>query len=241
MVDMKIASFDEVIIYPLSHYATVEREAQPEEDTSVPTRVSRLETQYAETGIRRSVDAVMVVLHHGVPHVLTLQVANAFYKLPGGYLDSSETDAEGLITRLNEQLGIPKDHAGQLCGPENPNAAYHMNPSGDWIVKECLSSWWRPNFDTFLYPYLPAHIVEPKEIKRLYLVELPFQKVFAIPQNMSMRAIPIHEFYDNASRYGPQFAGLPYLLSKYWLPGHGKAFKAATEHSVFKQQEPSFT
>ena len=39
-----------------------ERESQPEEDTSVPARIARLEMQYAETGIRRSVDAVMIVL-----------------------------------------------------------------------------------------------------------------------------------------------------------------------------------
>lgn len=39
-----------------------ERESQPEEDSSVSARLSRLETQYEETGIRRSVDAVMVVL-----------------------------------------------------------------------------------------------------------------------------------------------------------------------------------
>ena len=76
-------------------HPTSEREAQPEEDNSVPGRISRLEIQYKESGIRRSVDAVMVVqvsywprhlkrAHdevRGFPHVLVLQVANAFYKL----------------------------------------------------------------------------------------------------------------------------------------------------------------
>ena len=38
-----------------------ERETQPEEDNSVIHRLSRLEKQYDETGIRRSVDAIMVV------------------------------------------------------------------------------------------------------------------------------------------------------------------------------------
>jgi cleavage and polyadenylation specificity factor subunit 5 len=78
------------------------------------------------------------------------------------------------------------------------------------------------------YPYLPPHIIEPKEIKKLYLVQLPAQskyiqtrlytdavpETFAVPQNMKLLAIPIMEFYDNAARYGPQFAGLPYLLSR---------------------------
>lgn len=40
-------------------------------------------------------------------------------------------------------------------------------------------------------------------------------ETFAVPQNMKLLAIPIMEFYDNAARYGPQFAGLPYLLSRY--------------------------
>jgi cleavage and polyadenylation specificity factor subunit 5 len=30
---------------------------------------------------------------------------------------------------------------------------------------------------------------------------------------MKLHAIPVFEFYDNAARYGPQFAGLPYMLS----------------------------
>jgi cleavage and polyadenylation specificity factor subunit 5 len=39
-------------------------------------------------------------------------------------------------------------------------------------------------------------------------------ETFAVPLNMKLHAIPIFEFYDNAARYGPQFAGIPYLLSK---------------------------
>jgi hypothetical protein len=31
---------------------------------------------------------------------------------------------------------------------------------------------------------------------------------------MKLHAIPVYEFYDNAARYGPQFAGIPYFLSK---------------------------
>ena len=39
-------------------------------------------------------------------------------------------------------------------------------------------------------------------------------ETFAVPANMKLHAIPIFEFYDNAARYGPQAAGIPYLLSK---------------------------
>ncbi|KAK1927314.1 Cleavage/polyadenylation specificity factor subunit 5 [Papiliotrema laurentii] len=205
-IDVDLAA-GQIPIWPLGNYRMVERESQPEEDTSVTARLTRLEKQYEETGLRRSVDAVMIVQVRGFPHILVLQVANAFYKLPGGYLDPNESDEEGLVLRLNEQLGIPVE-------TETSGTGYKTGGESDWHVRECLSVWWRPNFDTFMYPYLPPHITEPKECKKLYLVELPPQKTFAVPLNMKLHAIPVMEFYDNAARYGPQFAGLPYLLSR---------------------------
>ncbi|WWD19255.1 hypothetical protein CI109_103713 [Kwoniella shandongensis] len=201
--------------YPLGGYTFIEREAQPEEDNSVTARLKRLEEQYGETGVRRSVEAIMIVNNHGFPHVLVLQVANAFYKLPGGYLDPAESDAPGLITRLNEQLGVPVIQHSNDGTATKPKQLWVKPPGNeDWKVKECLSVWYRPNFDTFFYPYVPAHISKPKECKKLYLVSLPPSKTFAVPVNMKLHAIPVFEFYDNAARYGPQFAGIPYLLSK---------------------------
>ncbi|RXK42276.1 cleavage and polyadenylation specificity factor subunit 5 [Tremella mesenterica] len=190
--------------YPMQNYTLIEREAQAEEDSSVSARMQRLEKQYAETGMRRSVEGVMVVMEHGFPHVLVLQVANGFYKLPGGYLDPTEPDGEGLLARMNEQLGVPL-----------PDGGYARSKDGkDWTVGECLSIWWRPNFDTFSYPYLPAHVSFPKECRKLYMVNLPVKKTLAIPANMKLIALPVYEFYDNASRWGPQLAGLPYIMSK---------------------------
>ena len=74
-------------------------------------------------------------------------------------------------------------------------------------------------------------------------------ETFAVPLNMKLHAIPIFEFYDNAARYGPQFAGLPYILSRwvhssqrlwlwslmvlwcrYWLPAHDRGMQVATAH-----------
>ncbi|KAK8854608.1 hypothetical protein IAR55_003347 [Kwoniella newhampshirensis] len=200
--------------YPLGGYTFIEREAQPEEDNSVTARIKRLEQQFGETGVRRSVEAIMIVNNHGFPHVLVLQVANAFYKLPGGYLDPAESDADGLITRLNEQLGVPLVQRDPKASNASSQLWVELPGDRDWKVKECLSVWYRPNFDTFFYPYVPAHISKAKECKKMYLVRLPPSKTFAVPVNMKLHAIPVFEFYDNAARYGPQFAGIPYLLSK---------------------------
>lgn len=49
-----------------------------------------------------------------------------------------------------------------------------------WQVGECVGAFWRPAFDFNLYPYCPAHITKPKEIKKLYLVPLPEKCFFAV-------------------------------------------------------------
>lgn len=57
------------------------KEAQPEEDPSVAARLQRLQNNYEDFGMRRTVEGVLVVHEHGHPHVLMLQIANAFFKL----------------------------------------------------------------------------------------------------------------------------------------------------------------
>ena len=71
---------------------------------------------------------------------------------PGGYLDPTESDEDGLISRLDDQLGIPKPSPGQN--------SYEISSSGDWKVEECLSVWWRANFDTFLVSYIGVRQAE---------------------------------------------------------------------------------
>lgn len=62
---------------------------------------------------------------------------------PGGYLDPNETDQEGLLTRLDECLGVPNNEGGFTKSSQG----------NDWQVAECLSIWWRPNLDTFAVSY----------------------------------------------------------------------------------------
>lgn len=38
----------------------------------------------------------------------------------------------------------------------------------------------RPNFEALMYPYCPAHIARPKEVKRLFLVALPERCYLAV-------------------------------------------------------------
>lgn len=57
------------------------KETQPEEDPSGSARLQRLQNNYEDYGMRRTVEGVLVVHDHGHPHILMLQIANAFFKL----------------------------------------------------------------------------------------------------------------------------------------------------------------
>jgi hypothetical protein len=59
---------------------------------SAPPRTALLR-RYSREGLRRSVDAVLVVHEHGHPHLLVLQMGASFFKLPGGRLRPGEDGA----------------------------------------------------------------------------------------------------------------------------------------------------
>jgi cleavage and polyadenylation specificity factor subunit 5 len=68
-------------LYPLSNYTFGTKETQPEEDPSVKDRLRRLEEHYDKHGMRRTCEGILVCHEHNHPHVLMLQIANAFFKL----------------------------------------------------------------------------------------------------------------------------------------------------------------
>lgn len=68
-------------LYPLSNYTFGTKETQPEEDASVKDRLRRLEEYYDQHGMRRTCEGILVCHEHNHPHVLMLQIANAFFKL----------------------------------------------------------------------------------------------------------------------------------------------------------------
>lgn len=56
-------------------------------------RAPRAARSYEREGLRRSVEGVLLVQEHGHPHVLLLQLGQAFFKLPGGRLRPGEEGA----------------------------------------------------------------------------------------------------------------------------------------------------
>ncbi len=68
-------------LFNLDKYTFGKKEAQLEKDTSVQARLHRMKEKYDKEGMRRTVDAVLLVHQHNHPHILLLQIGNSFFKL----------------------------------------------------------------------------------------------------------------------------------------------------------------
>ncbi|RLN28273.1 hypothetical protein C2845_PM05G15880 [Panicum miliaceum] len=139
-----------------------------------------------------------LVQEHNHPHILLLQIGNTFCKLLGGRLKPGENEIEGLKRKLCSKLAVNS--------PSFPP---------NWQVGECVAVWWRPNFETVMYPYCPPHITKPKECKKLFIVHLSEREYFAVPRNLKLLAVPLFELYDNVQRYGPVISTIPHQLSRF--------------------------
>lgn len=74
---------------------------------------------------------------------------------------AEDDEIEGFKARLNERLApVGTQFTGEGVNDE-------------WQVGDTLAQWWRPNFETFMYPFIPAHVTRPKECKKLYFIQLP--------------------------------------------------------------------
>lgn len=66
-----------------------------------------------------------------------------------------------------------------------------------------------------MYPFLPAHITKPKEVQKIFMVQLPEKAHLAVPENQSLVAVPIFDLYDNVAQYGPVLSSIPSFLSRF--------------------------
>lgn len=185
-------------IYPLSSYYFGSKEAIPSKDETLADRLLRLKSNYSAHGLRTCVEAVILVELFKHPHLLLLQVRNSIFKLPGGRLRPREPEIDGLKRKLSRKLSANENHDGM-----------------DWEVGECLGMWWRPDFETLLYPYLSPNVKKPKECTKLYLVKLPESRKFIVPKNLKLLAVPICQVHENHKTYGSVISGVPQLLSKF--------------------------
>ncbi|KAI5076879.1 hypothetical protein GOP47_0008944 [Adiantum capillus-veneris] len=185
-------------VHSLSNYSFGTKDVKMEKDTSVADRLARMKQNYMKEGMRKCVEGILLVQEHNHPHVLMLQIGNTFCKLPGGRLKPGEDEIEGLKRKLTSKLAP---------------ASASVPP--DWQIGECVAVWWRPNFETLMYPYCPPHITKPKECKKMFVVHLAERQHFAVPKNYKLLAVPLFELYDNVQRYGPVISSIPQQLSRF--------------------------
>lgn len=67
--------------YPLTNYTFGQKDPVFEKDTSVTARFERMREDFRKSGMRRSVEGVLIVHEHGLPHILLLQLGTTFFKL----------------------------------------------------------------------------------------------------------------------------------------------------------------
>ena len=67
--------------YPLTNYTFGTKDAIYERDHSIQVRFERMKEEFAKYGMRRSVEGVLIVHEHNLPHVLLLQLGSSFFKL----------------------------------------------------------------------------------------------------------------------------------------------------------------
>ncbi|MGH0191860.1 UNVERIFIED_CONTAM: hypothetical protein FKN15_078061 [Acipenser sinensis] len=68
-------------LYPLTNYTFGTKEPLYEKDSSVAARFQRMREEFDKTGMRRTVEGVLIVHEHRLPHVLLLQLGTTFFKL----------------------------------------------------------------------------------------------------------------------------------------------------------------
>ena len=193
----------QVNLYPLTNYTFGTKDPLFEKDVSVPARFQRMRDEFDRLGMRRSVEGVLLVHEHGLPHVLLLQLGSTFFKLPGGELNPGEDEVDGLKRLMSDTLGRTDASSGAVATPD------------DWIVEDTIGNWWRPNFEPAQYPYISPHITKPKEHRKLFLVQLKEKAYFAVPRNYKLVAAPLFELYDNSQGYGPIISSLPQALGRF--------------------------
>ncbi|KAE9389699.1 hypothetical protein BT96DRAFT_1069096 [Gymnopus androsaceus JB14] len=90
---------------------------------------------------------------------------------PGDYLKPSEDEIEDLKRRLDDRLAPPPE-SREFCPTRYANSL-NRSTTSTTIGKSAIVLWWHPDFETFMDPFVPAHITKPKECKKLFLVQMP--------------------------------------------------------------------
>ncbi|VDK71936.1 unnamed protein product [Litomosoides sigmodontis] len=189
-----------VKLYPLHNYSVRNSDREDPPRLCEYRQSLKLREDFENDGLIRTVQAVLMGHQNSIVHVLLLKNGagqTEWSKLPTLTLYPGEDEIHGMKRLLMKVMGFQNESAEAIC------RVYHV-----------VSKWWRPNFDSCIYPYIPSHITKPKEMIKLFAVDLPKYASFTIAKNSLLIAAPLFEIYDNTHEYGPIIASLPHALSR---------------------------
>ena len=78
-----------------------------------------------------------------------------------------------------------------------------------------MGQFWRPEFDEYIFPYLPPHVSRPKELIKVIVASLPPRCVIKVHQGNRMEFVPISDILrGGVDEYNESIRSIPALLSK---------------------------
>ncbi|VDK64062.1 unnamed protein product [Onchocerca ochengi] len=212
-------------LYPLKNYCVRNNDYEDPPRLSEYKQFLKLREEYESNGMIRTVKAVLLCYQHSIIHVLLLKNGNGpmSSKLPGGRLKSDEDETAGMKRVMTQvQLNLFATQALVRRSKYSIQLTYlvfqimESENDVDSICKiQHVANWWRPNFEAPIYPYIPSHITKPKEVIKIFSVELPKRAMITIAKNNTLVAAPLFEIYRNVGQYGPIIAYLPHVLGRF--------------------------
>ena len=161
-----------------------------------------LRDRWLKQGMRRTIHLVLMSHGNGIPHVLVLRSLS--HRNKWGLVKCEAEQGISDLDAINATLKrcLLKSETTDVC---------------QWTVgTECIAQFWRPEFDEFIYPYLPAHVSRPKEQLKMFIVLLPPRCVVKVVPDSALEVVPLSEIEKGGiAGFGSLLGAVPALISRF--------------------------
>ncbi|EAY22667.1 hydrolase, NUDIX family protein [Trichomonas vaginalis G3] len=182
-------------IHKLSNYRFGASEDEEEEEKAHTDRMEKIKEIFAVEGTVKSVRCIILAHEHNITTILLLKNKNKKkLQMPGGIVRTGEEDEAAIKRILTKKFRIVE---------------------GEFDIGDHVATWYRPQFSEYLYPYLPAHITQAKEIEKWYIVMLPEKAHFNIQSKNELSALQFIQIHNNVEYQEKTLLYIPAIMSKY--------------------------
>ncbi|EDR26062.1 Cleavage and polyadenylation specificity factor subunit, putative [Entamoeba dispar SAW760] len=192
-------------IYPIENYQIDKKEKLDKlKQQTFGYQMEQLKISVEKNHVpRTSVYGVILVHKNNFPHLLVLQSNLSMnlkdeIHLVGGRLKIGEDDpVEGLKRKLRKKMS--------------------MEYITHYEIGELLGTFYRIGYDKNLYPYIPVHISQVKEIINIYMIHLVEKCDFKIFDTDKLSSIPLFALHNNFEKYNITLCSIPIMVSRYLM------------------------